>query len=167
MAEENNWTQFSVRININADRQQLYDAWTTQAGMERWFLRFAGFYAPDGVQRKSGEPVQQGDTYHWRWHGYPDDTDERGTIPECNGKDRFVFIFGKAGTCIVSIYQEQGETIVALKQENIPDDEKGKFNFHIGCKTGWTFYLANLKSIYEGGTDLRNRNEKLQHMLNA
>lgn len=37
---------------------------------------------------------------------------------------------------------------------------------HIGYKTGWTFYLANLKSILEGGIDLRNRNPDAGEMLN-
>lgn len=30
-----------------------------------------------------------------------------------------------------------------------------------------TFYLANLKSILEGGVDLRNKNEALKKMLNS
>jgi hypothetical protein len=40
-------------------------------------------------------------------------------------------------------------------------------NYHLGCKTGWTFYLANLKSLMEGGIDLRNKNEKIQRVINA
>jgi hypothetical protein len=56
---------------------------------------------------------------------------------------------------------------VELVQENIPDDESGKLTWHVGCKTGWTFYLANMKSLYEGGIDLRNKNENLQQVLNS
>jgi hypothetical protein len=56
---------------------------------------------------------------------------------------------------------------VELVQEEIPTDENGKQIFHLGCKSGWTFYLANLKSIFEGGIDLRNRNTKLQDVLNS
>jgi len=52
-------------------------------------------------------------------------------------------------------------------QEEIPTDEKSMQSFYVGCKTGWTFYLANMKSILEGGIDLRNKNEKLQQMLNS
>jgi hypothetical protein len=33
--------------------------------------------------------------------------------------------------------------------------------------TGWTFYLANLKSVLEGGLDLRNKNARLQRLVNA
>ena len=86
---------------------------------------------------------------------------------DCNGKDLFKFKFGDAGNCTVSIYEEQGEKIVELLQDQVPTDEKGKQNWHIGCKTGWTFYMANLKSMLEGGIDLRNKNEKLQNVISA
>jgi hypothetical protein len=39
--------------------------------------------------------------------------------------------------------------------------------FFIECGLGWTFYLANLKSILEGGLDLRNKNPEIQKMINA
>jgi hypothetical protein len=57
--------------------------------------------------------------------------------------------------------------IVELVQDNISTDEKGKELWHVGCKTGWTFYLANMKSMFEGGIDLRNKNEQLQEMMNS
>ena len=48
-----------------------------------------------------------------------------------------------------------------------PTDDKAKENWHIGCKTGWTFYMANMKSMLEGGIDLRNKNEKIQNVITA
>jgi hypothetical protein len=81
--------------------------------------------------------------------------------------DNLHFQFGKAGRCTVRICQEQGETLVELKQDQIPDDDLGRMTWHVGCKTGWTFYLANLKSLYEGGIDLRNKNMNLQEMMNS
>ena len=92
---------------------------------------------------------------------------EEGTILDCNGKDFLKFSFGKAGNCSITIKEEMGETIVELLQDNIPTDEHGMQYWHLGCKTGWTFYLANLKSILEGGKDLRNKNALLQNVLNA
>jgi hypothetical protein len=65
----------------------------------------------------------------------------------------------------VFLKEEEGEKIVELLQENIPSDEAGRHMWHVGCKTGWTFYLANMKSLFEGGIDLRNRNVKLQHVI--
>lgn len=161
------WDSFMVRINVKAPVPELYAAWATRRGMEYWFLRQSSFYDSTGSLRPEEEPVQAGDSYEWRWHGWPDETVERGAILACNGLDTLAFQFGKAGRCTVRIYQEQGETLVELTQDQIPDDDQGRMTWHVGCKTGWTFYLANLKSRYEGGIDLRNKNMNLQEMMNS
>lgn len=161
------WSRFTVRIDINAGVEKLYRAWTTRSGMEYWFLRLSEYKKPDSSLRGNDEFVAKGDSYKWLWHGWPDETVEYGEILECNGKDFFKFSFGKAGICAVKIYPELDKNIVELVQNNIPTDEHGKQYWYIGCKTGWTFYLANMKSLYEGGIDLRNKDERLQEMLNA
>jgi len=161
------WSSFIVRININAPITGLYKAWATRSGMEKWFLRISEYKKADGKIRQENELIQKGDTYQWRWYGWPDDMTEEGTILDCNGKDFLKFSFGKAGNCSITIKEEMGENIVELLQENIPTDEHGMQYWHLGCKTGWTFYLANLKSILEGGKDLRNKNALLQNVLNA
>jgi uncharacterized protein YndB with AHSA1/START domain len=161
------WSRFTVRININAPIDKLFTAWTTRAGMEHWFLRQCAFSKPGDEMRKNDEPVEKGDTYNWLWHGYPDDASEVGTILEINGKDQLKFSFGKAGNCTVRIYQEQGETIVELVQDEIPTDDEGMKNYHCGCTKGWTFYLANMKSLFEGGIDLRNKNLELKRVVNS
>jgi uncharacterized protein YndB with AHSA1/START domain len=164
---EFDWTTFTVRIPVKSPVEKLYWCWSTRAGLEYWFLRMSEFKTPVGVIKKDNESVQQGDTYTWRWHGWNDDTVEYGTILDCNGIDSLSFSFGKAGICIVSIKHEQGQNLVELVQESIPDDEQGKQYWHLGCKTGWTFYLANLKSLLEGGIDLRNRDEMLKNVVNS
>ena len=162
------WSRFAVRINIQSHSiEQLYRAWATKGGIEYWFLRMSEYRQPDGSLRGDDEPVQKGDTYCWRWFGYSDEVTETGVILDCNGIDFFKFRFGKAGDCSIRIYEEQNEMIVELLQDNIPTDDKGKELWHIGCKTGWTFYLANLKSQLEGGIDLRNKNEQVQEVINA
>src|SRR5688572_16729446 len=161
------WSQFVVRIPINASREKLYDAWSTRKGIEHWFLRMSEYKSSGGVLRKEDEDVQKGDTYSWRWHGWPDEVEEHGEILDCNGKDYFKFSFGDAGICTVMIKEESGETILELTQTNIPTDEHGKQYWHVGCKTGWTFHLTNMKSIFEGGVDLRNKDENVKNVLNA
>lgn len=161
------WSRFSVRINVKAPIEKLYWCWATKEGIEYWFLRKSDYKKPDGSVHTPGDSVQKGDTYSWWWHGYPDDVVEHGEILDCNGKDLFQFRFGDAGICTVRIYDEEDEQIVELVQTGIPTDERGKQNWHIGCKTGWTFYMANLKSMLEGGIDLRNRNEKIQNVITA
>jgi uncharacterized protein YndB with AHSA1/START domain len=162
-----NWNSFVVRMDVNASVEKLYAAWATRAGIESWFLRLSEYKNAGGAVRAPDEPVQPGDTYKWLWYGWPDDTVEHGTILDCNGKDFFRFSFGKAGDCTVRIYTGQGETIVEILQENIPDDEPGKHTWHVGCKTGWTYYLANLKSVYQAGMDLRNKKEGIGKLLNV
>lgn len=162
-----NWTTFTVRIPINAPIEKLYWCWAAKAGMEYWFLRLSEYKTTEGRLRELEEPVQKGDTYKWLWHGWPDETVEYGEILDCNDKNFLKFSFGKAGNCAVTIKDEAGQIIVELVQDNIPDDEQGKHYWHLGCKTGWTFYLTNLKSLLEGGVDLRNRNIHLQQVINS
>ncbi|HEV8282951.1 MAG TPA: SRPBCC domain-containing protein [Chitinophagaceae bacterium] len=165
--ENFNWKQFVKRITIKSSAQNIYDAWATQQGLESWFLRLAEFKTPQGVQRKRNEPVQKGDRYKWLWFGYDDTIAEEKEILSANGKDEVQFSF--SGGCIVTvtINQEQGETICELKQIMPMDDEAEQRYFFIECGKGWTFYMTNLKSILEGGIDLRNKNQLIQNLINA
>lgn len=167
MMSHHDWSRFLLRINITAEPQKIYDAWTTQAGLESWFLRQAEFTKPGGVLRGKNESVQAGDTYEWRWHGYPDDVVERREVLKSNGRDLLSFMF--SGDCMVTVrvMEEAGETLCELVQENILPDEQSRINYYHGCSIGWTFYLANLKSILEGGLDLRNKNMNLPNVVNA
>ena len=165
--ETYDWSRFVTRILINAPVQTLYNAWSNQKGIEYWFLRLSEYRSRDGKLRESGEEVQAGDTYLWRWHGWPDDVEERGEIIDCNGRDYFKFSFGEAGICTVDLKKENGQTLVELTQSEIPTDERSMHYWHLGCKTGWTFHLTNMKSIFEGGLDLRNKDEGVKNVINA
>lgn len=165
--KDHDWSRFVVRVDVNAPVEKLYEAWATRQGIEYWFLRTSEYKKQDGTTCSDREFVEKGDTYRWLWHGWPDETVEYGIILDCNGKDFFSFSFGKAGNCAVTIKKEEDTTIVELVQYNIPVDEVSQHQWHIGCKTGWTFYLSNMKSLYEGGIDLRNKNVKLQEVLNS
>ena len=161
------WSKFFVRINIKSLEQKIYNCWATQENLKKWFLRLAEFTKPDGTIRKRKSKIEKGDTYRWRWYGYSDKVTEYGKILKANGKDLLQFTF--AGNCIVTVKvkKEKGVNILELQQENIPTNNNAKVNFHLGCQTGWTFYMANLKSILQGGVDLRNKNLKLEKVLNA
>lgn len=164
---QHDWTQFTLRVNIHTEPQRIYDAWTTRTGLESWFLRQAVFFNPDGAQRPESEHFQKGDTYEWRWHGYPDEVVEKKEVLAANGENVLTFIF--SGNCIVSVQitRESGEILVVLTQSHIPTDEASKISYYNGCSLGWTFYLANLKSVLEGGLDLRNKNLNLPSVVNA
>jgi len=156
------WSQFTVEIPLNTASDLIEKAWTTQKGIESWFLRDAIYKTKEGRLKSPAEKVQPGDTYAWRWHGWPDSMEEYGEILESGKEEFFRFVFGKAGIVSLGLTVREGDKILVLKQTQIPTDEAGRFNFHVGCKTGWTFYLANLKSILLDGPDLRNKNQALE-----
>lgn len=160
--EKIDWSKFIVKAAVKADKNEIINAWTTPAGLEKWFLRMAEFTTPKGNQRDRNEKVQVNDSYTWRWHGYPDSVEEQGEVLKPRDNEVIRFRFGQAGNVSVRIKEMEGEKVLELLQEDIPVDEESKMNFHAGCKTGWTFYLANLKSVLEGGHDLRNKNVNLK-----
>lgn len=162
-----NWKRFTKRITIHSTTQSIYNAWTTQHGLESWFLRLAEFKTPDGSLRKRNEPIQQGDRYKWSWFGYDDSMAEENEILSSNGVNELKFSF--SGGCIVkvSIKEEEGQTICELEQTMPMDDEGEQRHFFIECGKGWTFYMTNLKSIQEGGIDLRNKIERIKNVINA
>ncbi len=153
----NDWTKFTITADFNVDRASIYQAWATPGGLESWFLRKANFYAIGKRLRQVDESISSGDTYEWFWHGFDDSTSEKGQVLEVNDMDFLKFTF--SGGTIVSVLLEtkNGLTIVKLIQENIPLEDDPLENLYVQCQTGWTFYLANLKSILEGGIDLRNK----------
>ncbi len=158
---QNDWSSFKQTMYYKVPLPIVYKTWATRSGLESFFLSQAEFTKADGSIRDYDSPIQAGDTYKWRWFGYP--VEEYGTITEANGVDTIRFIFGEAGMVTISLREEQGGTYLTLIQEQVPcETDDLKFNFRIGCATGWTFYRANLKAVLEGGMDLRNKNPDIE-----
>lgn len=148
------WTSFELKIAVKAGIQDMYYAWTQAGQVEKWFLQEC-IYLRNEAPLTAEETVHTGDTYAWRWHFFEET--EHGEIREANGKDFLQFSF--AGNCLVDVQLEPAGdyTLIRLRQHNIPIDEASQFGIRIGCVEGWTFYLTNLKSVYEYGHDLRNK----------
>ena len=159
------WTSFSRKISVKARISDLYDAWTIPQELERWFLSRAHYTRLDGSIVGNQERIGPRDEYEWSWHTW--DVVEKGAVLEVNGTDQMSFSF--AGTCSVEIKLEQlkEEVMVILTQRDIPTDDKSKKDIRLGCYEGWSFYMTNLKSIYEGGLDLRNMNDDLTGVINS
>lgn len=151
------WNKFKVTADFNTDVRSIYEACTTPAGLEKWFLRKAEFFAIAGRQRTPEEFISKEDTYLWYWHGYSDEMVEYGQVLENNGSDQLKFTFSGGSIVTIDILNKYGVTLVELTQENISYDADPLKNLYVQCLTGWTFYLANLKSVLEGGVDLRNK----------
>jgi uncharacterized protein YndB with AHSA1/START domain len=158
------WTTFTLRIPVRARMDDLYNAWTRAADIERWFLRKSVFTGPDQKPLDRNANVVKGGTWSWEWFGW--DHTDHGRITKTNGKDHLQFTF--AGECPVDIALKQvgEEVIVELTQSRIPTDDKSKRDIRLGCHTGWSLFLLNLKSVYEGGLDMRNKNPEHEGMIN-
>ncbi len=158
------WTKFTRKIAIKANLSDIYDAWTKASEIEKWFLSKATFNDTKGNPICKDEPFEKGFAYEWNWYLY--DNTEKGKITDTNGKDYLQFTF--AGECLVDIKLsiQDHYVIVELTQKNIPTDDNSKKGIRLGCDSGWSFFLLNLKSVYEGGLDLRNKDTSLKGMLN-
>jgi uncharacterized protein YndB with AHSA1/START domain len=150
-------TAFKLTGDYNIDIRSLYEAWATPKGLEKWFLRKANFYTVPLRTREPHEFIKKEDTYDWYWHGYSDDVFESGCILEANGTDSLKFTFSGKSIVSINIQSRNGVSIIELKQENIPAEDDPAKNLYIQCQKGWIFYMANLKSVLEGGVDLRNK----------
>lgn len=162
--ENFDWTSFTKKIAVKAPIADIYNAWTKAHELERWFLEKVIFTDSNETALDPNINVSADCTYNWFWYLYKEPM--HGIIRKANGTDFFQFSF--EGECLVDVKlrEKEGYTIVELKQYNIPVDDHSKQFIRLGCASGWTFYLINLKSIYEHGLDLRNKDESLQSMIN-
>ena len=155
------WNEFKLCGDYNVDLRSLYMAWATPAGLEKWFLRKTDFFTIPLRQRAADEQIMKEDIYTWYWHGFNNDTLQKGSILEANGHDMIRFTFSGDSVVTVKFSTRNGLTIIDLTQDNIPEESDPAKNLFVQCQIGWTFYLTNLKSVMEGGKDLRNKRVEL------
>lgn len=158
------WTSFTKTIAVKAPLADIYNAWTRAEELEKWFLKKVIFKDHADIVIGPKLNVTTNSSYNWLWYLYDDAMS--GSIKAANGKDFLQFNF--EGECLVDVKltEKAGYTIVELKQHQIPTDDQSKQYIRLGCASGWAFYLVNLKSVYEGGLDLRNKDENLPAMIN-
>jgi uncharacterized protein YndB with AHSA1/START domain len=158
------WTTFTRRIAVKSTLTEIYNAWTKPQEIEKWFLRKSYYFDLNNKAIERSANVSKDDHYEWSWYGF--DVVEKGKINQANGKDFLQFTF--AGNCLVDINlkQEKEYVIVELTQKNIPTDDNSKQDVRLGCDSGWSFFLVNLKAFYENGVDLRNKDANLKGMIN-
>lgn len=145
------WNTFTKRILINKPMDSVYKCWATKSKIEEWFLEEAEFYSDTG-ERKPNELVQKGDSFKWKWSNW--EIREEGEILEANGENLISFTFGTGGNVQIKLAEDKGVTEVTLIQNEIPTDEKSKMDIYVGCSTGWTFWMTNLKAYLEYGITL-------------
>ena len=179
------WSQFHLGIIIKARPETLYDLWTTSEGLTRWFLRSAAFAPSDGPpanrrqiselppfeelnERPDGERCRPNDRYHWEWH-YNGGLVCEDWIIASRPPTKLTFGFGDRMEVEILLRKQGAFCEVNLRQYNIPTTLQARSSIHMGCRIAWAFFLTNLKSIAEGGLDLRetdlNKTRRL-HLVN-
>lgn len=155
------WNHFTRKALIQAPVPEVFDTWTSPAGLMKWFLQTTEFKNKDGEIRKTKEKIQAGDTYTWRCHGFAEQHAEYGVITELNGRNHQQFRF--AGNCPLDVQLShlKERTLVEVVQSEIPEESNPEQNLYVNCLRAWTFYLLNLKRILEDELDLRNKHNHL------
>jgi len=141
-----NWNSFRKRILINKPIEVVYRCWAVKDEIETWFLEKADFISGH-KSRQNDELIQKGDDFLWKWNNWK--FTEEGQILEANGKDLVSFTFGSGGIVSIKLKEINNSTEVELTQKDIPTDDKSKMEIYVGCITGWTFWLTNLKAYLE------------------
>jgi uncharacterized protein YndB with AHSA1/START domain len=180
------WSEFRLGVYIRTTPEALYDLWTTSSGLTCWFLRSAAFAQSAGPPRADdrdaappppfeslpprddGERCRKNDRYRWEWH-YNGGIIGEHWILATRAPTKIVFGFGDRMAVEVLIRKHGELCEVDLRQYNIPTTPRGRTDLHMGCRVAWTFFLTNLKSVAEGGHDLRevvrSRTQEL-HLVN-
>ena len=157
------WSAFTRKINIKASKETIYQAWTEPNKIQLWFLKNADFYNTDGMIDPNST-IEVGNTYKWTWHA--SDHLAEGEVLSMNKNEslRFTFL-----GCEVKVHlkSENDVTLLTIEQSKIPIDEESKLSLYVECTRGWTFYMTNLKSLLEGGIDLRNIDDGINQVINT
>ena len=153
MTEDNfNMNAFTHAVYLNAPLEKVYEYAATPSGITKWFIGKAKYYYKDSHIRLGNEQVQKGDTYLWNW--LAKDLELKGIVTDAVENKVFQFTFSPLYLVTIKLFSENGKTKLTLKQEYQESAEKNDFNY-INCCTCWVFFLTNLKSVIENGTDLR------------
>ena len=157
------WKSFTERIHIYAPMDSLYTAMATAEGLMGWCAMEVDFTDAEGNPLPSGQQATPGDRYQFRW---PKDIKEEGEFLEANGTDRVRFAFGEGIECTMDLEDAgDGSIIVTLVQTQDKGDEMN-LKIMLGYMEGWAFYVTNLKSVLEGGSDLRDYAHDTEGLIN-
>jgi uncharacterized protein YndB with AHSA1/START domain len=136
------WSQFTQRVAVAAPVEKVFQMWTDPAQLRSWFLADAKIN------------LKKGGDFEWKWIA---GVKEKGKVLSVKKPSKISFTFA-GSVCDVTFKKDKRGSLVILHQHNIPETEKGKYNVHLNCSCGWTFYLTNLKTFLEYGIDLRETN---------
>jgi uncharacterized protein YndB with AHSA1/START domain len=157
------WRRLVQRIDVNAPREAVFAAWATAEGLRGWMVHESALLDPEGEEREPGAVARAGDRFRNGWHT---GLSGEGEVLEVRPGEMVRFTM-EEGVEVEATMEplEVGSVMVSLVQTHDLSDEENLARM-LGFKEGWAFYLANLKSVLEGGRDLRNFTHDVEHRLN-
>jgi uncharacterized protein YndB with AHSA1/START domain len=166
------WTEFTQKEYIKASRKAVFEYWVIPKNIVRWFITEADYKNDQGVVRNPGERIQPGDCYMWQFF---QGIELNGKILEVIDEEYLSFTFGKKEpgsdeNVVVDIRfftDTVDRTRIELHQKNMADSEYGRVNYNMSCMIGWCYYLTNLRSLFESGYDLRERDPEIARQTRA
>jgi uncharacterized protein YndB with AHSA1/START domain len=160
------WTEFRQKEFINAPKQTVFKKWVTSKNITEWFIADAIYYYGESKVRKPDEKIRTGDKYKWAFF---EGITVEGTILNIIENEYLSFAFGKKEPgseedVMVDVFftsESENRTKIELHQKNISDSEYGQVNYNLNCMIGWSYFLMNLRSVFESGYDLREKEKEL------
>ncbi|MFX1251944.1 MAG: SRPBCC domain-containing protein [Promethearchaeota archaeon] len=163
--ENYNWTRFQQKEYVKASRGEVFKKWATPKGITEWYIARAIYEDTNGKIRAPNEIVKPGDKYTWVFYQGMIIT---GKVLDVVNNQLFKFTFGKKEPgseedviVTVTLDDQKDYTLITLKQENITDNAYGHVRFNLSCMVGWSYFMINLRSIFESGYDLREQKEQI------
>ena len=159
------WTEFRQKEYIKVPMREVFLKWATPKGITEWFIKDAEYESTDGKRRATSEVVKPGDKYTWHFYS---GLVMKGKVLDAVPDSSFKFTFGKKEPgsdedviVNVSLSEKDSMTEIELTQSNIADNEYGKVSYNLSCMLGWSYFMTNLRSMFESGFDYREKEEQL------
>ncbi|NIP33860.1 MAG: hypothetical protein GWN18_02900 [Thermoplasmata archaeon] len=144
------WKRLVQRIDVNAPKEAVFAAWATAKGLMGWMVFESVLIGPDGNEREPGAVARAGDRFRMGWHT---GLSGEGEVLEVRPEEMVRFTMDQGAEVEATMEPlEDGSVMVTLTQTHGGSDEEN-LALMLGFKEGWAFYLANLKSVLEGGHD--------------
>jgi uncharacterized protein YndB with AHSA1/START domain len=135
---------FEHTLTVDRPRDDVFHALTDADDLKRWWIT-------DGTS----EPRAGGHfRFEWKMADPADDHVQEGDYDEVVDGERIAFPWAGVGGdshVTLSLTQSNGGTRVSLLHEGIAAEDQFE-----RYEQGWTGFLANLKSVLEGGPDNRS-----------
>jgi hypothetical protein len=144
---------FTLAISIYASTQSIIEAWTSPEMLEMWLYNTVT--NPD-------TQVLEGYSIEGSWKASTTEFKEKGLVTLLLVEKATWSIHWDYGTTDVEVKEIAGDNVLQI-HVTLADQDSTNLE---SLKMRWHFYLCNLKSVLEGGLDLRNKNPELKHLIN-